>query len=248
MRPSIPRPSRRGDAAKVIIIVLASLFGLFVLMCAGVGVLGYFWWQKNFSRAVLSKPEDIRQLTAEMVDLTLPPEFQPYFGSAMFGMKNVSYRWCPTGDCPTAMAEPDTDGGDFSELETLTLSTFAVEGGGNDMADARDDLMSDESLKASYADFTQEVRELTIRGKSCKFYFVRGEPRAWDADDETEKPDVPAGEVKTTEAPAQRGTGKIHVNVQGTFPGKTGDVFLNFQSSAENYDEAKIMAVLQSIR
>ena len=249
---------RRGDTAKVVIIIVASLFGLFLLLCAGAGVAGYLWWQKNFARAMLTNPQDIRTLTAEMVDITLPPEFQPQHGSevGMIGMKVVSYRWCPSGTCPPLGSDDD--------INTLTLTMLNANS--NDAAggdyDEFEFSMSDESLKETYVNYTKEVRDFTIGGKECKFYFVTGEMRDWsEMDEEMGESEMPQNDVKEVIAPdaaepeptvpdslPAKGTGKPVVAIQGAFPGKGGQVTLNIHMSADNYDEEKILAVLQSIR
>jgi hypothetical protein len=242
-----PACCRRGDTAKVIVIVLASLFGFFVLVCGGAGVLGYFWWQKNFGRAMLTKPEDIRKLTAEMADITIPREFEPMYGSdiGMVGMRTVSYRWCPAGNCQPLDAGADVMGGHVtSGAPVLVLTAYSAEGAPQ-VDDAWDQMADDDVLKQSYVNFTKEVREFTIRGKTCKFYFVRGEPLAGAYMDEEKS--LPTDDVAAPET-AAKGTGEARVTVQGTFPGKNGSVSLSYQSSAEQYNEAKILELLQSIR
>jgi hypothetical protein len=166
----------------------------------------------------------------------------------------------------------------------LTLTSFTTgEPGAPPVVDPEeqmDDLMlDDDSLKDQYVSFTKDVREFTIRGKACKFYFVRGEEQDWSAADATEEAmvDEPAEAVEpatpaadpaaatepaatdptvTTEAPVTpaapvkppKGTGIVIVTVQGTFPGKTADVSLNFRIPADQYQEEKVLGVLQSIK
>lgn len=268
---SARRHFRQGDTAKVVIIVLASLFALFLVTCAGVGVLGYVWWQKNFSRMMVTKPEDIRALTSEIADITLPPEFHPEHGMAIMGMKVVTYRWCPSGTCPPV--DQDT------ETRLLTLSAMNLEdmpGGAEaapDVDEYADDMMSDEVLNDAYVNYTKEIREFTIRGQACKFTFLRGEERDWSEMDDgdvaaadspatTDDAATPAavapadgeskpdGEPKPDAEPERpkKGTGKVIVVVQGRFPGKEGEVTLNFQVPADKYQEDKIVGVIESIK
>jgi hypothetical protein len=119
-----------------------------------------------------------------------------------------------------------------------------------------------------YVDYTKETREFTIRGQACKFVFVRGEERDWSAmDDESAPADMPS-DAAPAEAPSdaaqpadsekaeaepepqrpKKGTGKQMMTVQGRCPGKSGEVTINLRMPADQYQEDKIVDMLQSIR
>ncbi|MDZ4687180.1 MAG: hypothetical protein SH850_19050 [Planctomycetaceae bacterium] len=272
--PRSPQPlsRRRGDALKTVLIVMAILGGLMVLSCLGVGVAGYFWFQKNLANAAVTDPVKIRQMTADQTDITIPAEFVPQTGSQLFGMNIVNYQWCPTGTC-AAMG-----GDDEAEFNagTLTLTTFATDGPVDVDADVFwEESFAETNLNERFRNYSKDVKELTIRGKACKFFIVKGEEIPWDVVAEVDDPEMadatsetpaepitdPAATPATTDpvvtpvapapvaapsAPAK--LGRQIVWVQGVFPGKKGDCTLNVYLLGGDYDEAKILAMLQSIK
>lgn len=208
---SLPHP-RRGDTTKVVLITLAVIFGSLFLLCAGVGIGGYFWLKQNFGQAFVNDPAVIQQMTTEVADITISPEFTPYSGTRIFGMTILTYRWCPEGNCPAAAgfdensdAEVDAD----LELDTydlLTLSSFAMQEEGEENFAEEDPEMlaaqfSEESLKERYNHHTLEKVEKTIKGKPCTFYIVQGEEKVWVSEEETEEAMLD-GAVETTSADA----------------------------------------------
>jgi len=255
-----------------VLIVMAILGGLMVLSCLGVGVAGYFWFQKNLANAAVTDPVKIRQMTADQTDITIPAEFVPQTGSQLFGMNIVNYQWCPTGTC-AAMG-----GDDEAEFNagTLTLTTFATDGPVDVDADVFwEESFAETNLNERFRNYSKDVKELTIRGKACKFFIVKGEEIPWDVVAEVDDPEMadatsetpaepitdPAATPATTDpvvtpvapapvaapsAPAK--LGRQIVWVQGVFPGKKGDCTLNVYLLGGDYDEAKILAMLQSIK
>jgi hypothetical protein len=116
-------------------------------------------------------------------------------------------------------------------------------------------------LKDTYVSYTKETREFTIRGQTCKFDFVRGEELDWSEMDNENTPteDAPVAADNVPATPAEsddsavperpkKGTGRILVSVHGRFPGKSGDVTLDFRVPADQYREDKILEMLQSIK
>src|SRR4051812_25044070 len=87
--------ARRGDATKTILITLAVLCGMVFLTCAGVGIFGYYWVKHNFSNLSVTDPTKIRELTSDIVDISLPREFVPTHATSVFGMTTINYQWCP---------------------------------------------------------------------------------------------------------------------------------------------------------
>jgi hypothetical protein len=283
-----PASGRRGDTTQTVLIVIAAVGGVLLLSCLGIGVAGYFWFQRNFGNAVVSDPVKIRAITTELADITIPAEFQPVGASQIFGMNIVHYQWCPAGNCPTwADLDEDTDmmGG---ELGTLTLTTFVMEDGGEaESEESVESEFSEENLKAEFRNHTKEVKEFTIGGKVCKFFIVKGEEIPWeDMEDEDmaesaseAAAETPAESVAETPVessepapvspaatepvavdpaatPAEPAAdaappgkpGREIVRVQGVFPGKKGNCSLNLQLPVADYDETKILQMLQSIR
>ena len=312
-----PCAPRRGNAAKVILITLGITFFIFLLACMGLGVAGYFWFKKNFGQALVSDPQEINKMLTEMTDVTIPPEFTPYRGSALFGMKQVTYKWCPTGDCPTIAPELENENieiaaEDLDEdfgLGELTFMQFIHEDaqpGAAVTIQNVDDEFSDDILSETYASFEKTVHEFTIRGQVCKFCIIRGVQRDWSVEDEgaeeaeemaadtadaltppaaAESTDAPASEPAaatpeatapaespTTPEPApadattpesapetspapidaevapEATTGRKVVAVTGRFPGKQAEMSLNYVVAPEDFDEAKILELLKSIR
>jgi|GEM_PF-2363829 len=189
---------RRGDTTKVVLITLAVIFGSLFLLCAGVGIGGYFWLKQNFGQAFVNDPAVIQQMTTEVADLTLPSEFTPYSGTRIFGMTILTYRWCPEGNCPPAAGFDENAAADENvdvDLETtydmLTLSAFAMEtDGAENVAEEDPDYMeyefSEEGLKERYNHHTLEKQELTIKGRACTFYIVQGEEKVWTPEMDSE--------------------------------------------------------------
>jgi hypothetical protein len=249
---SVPR---RGDALKTVLIVIAILGALMLLTCVGGGVAAYVWLQRTFSNVAVSDPVKIRQMTSDLTDITIPAEFVPQTGSQFLGMHSVSYQWCPSGTCPI---EGDGDQAQYN-AGTLTLTTFQSD----ELADEADDAamweesFSESNLQEQYRNFTKEVKEVTIRGKPCKFYIVKGEEIPWDGrDEDVDMADAPAEPAVATEPvsepaaepPPPAKPGRQIVWVQGSFPGKKGQCTLNVYLLSSDYDETKIGALLQSIK
>lgn len=171
------RHPRQGDALKVVLITIAVIFVIGFLACAGGGFYMYLQFQKHLGRAIISNPQEIRKLSAEIVDLDIPTEFTPAMGSAIFGMKNVHYAWNPTNQ-PIAVDDFSSISDQSKGLLTLTEMP-QTEGSDPDLGPDEDVNWetSDELLKHQYSEYTKTERELTIRGKKCKFTLIVG--RQW---------------------------------------------------------------------
>lgn len=213
MRPSnMARPNssprRHGEAAKVILITLAVIAIVFFLACAGLGLAGYFWFKANFGQAIVSDPVEIRKLTAEIADITIPPEFTPYSGSKVMGFTNVMYRWCPQGNCPTLASamENVAESEDFEDLPRYGMLTLNVLGHQPDGAPPADDeafdeafdMSDDDYLKTAYHSYQKETVEYTIKGAARKFTILRAVER--DYGDSGVPADVDADETAPSEA------------------------------------------------
>jgi hypothetical protein len=188
---------RRGDASKIILGVIGiCLFSGFVVCCGG-GVAAYFWFQKAFGRAGLTNPTDIDALRREMVDMELPPQFQPNYGSDVFGFRMVHYRWQPAG--APALGSPPAFEEVNPSLSSLSLISFgagtgvpgvppAGQPGGPAAAppggpaggqtNHRIPEISDEELQEAYISSEIAKWTHTVRGEVCEFRYIEGELRA----------------------------------------------------------------------
>lgn len=254
-RPRRNRPSGgSSDTVKTLLIAFGVLVAVGVIACCGMIGAGYYIWQKNFSQIALTQPADIQKLTAEIADISIPAEFVPQNGTALLGNRVVMYQWCPTGTCPQA----------FGEMGTLTLMSFSRQMTGNanfDIPVVTEDQFSDDVLKQTWLDYTKQVEEIDIRGKKCKFFVVRGEQldfstmmNAMAVEDDDEGASVTVGAQGNPPAntpqpmPERKGSGRKMVQINGSFPGKTGEVILTVQLAENDYQEEKILGMLRSIR
>ena len=259
-RPKKRKKDSDNSSLKIILIVVGSLAGLALVSCCGAGTWLYFAAQKFIKDVDITNPADIQRVTAEMTDITIPPEFVPPHGSSTFIMKMVQYQWCPTGTC-----QPN---GDDTGMLILTAINLKDEGGaGPDVAAMTDEQFSDANLKQSWKDYTKTEHEFDIRGKKCKFVIIQGEQKSFsedeedaaqpavaktggdaaDADGEMES-DVLIEEVEREPKPPGGVAGVKSVQIHGTFPGKEAECTLNIHLTPETYHEEKILGMLRSIK
>jgi hypothetical protein len=245
--------SNDADATvKTFLLIFAGLAAVALLSCCGgVGYL-YFLGQKMAKQIAMTNPAEIQALTAEMTDIVIPVEFVPRHGTSIFGIKTVSYEWCPGGNCPTR-----DDG-----LGVLLLASLSVNDGKNPVQNVdafRAEEVSDESLKRGWRDYTKTEHDFTIRGRKCAFYIIQGEQMLrYDDEDADESDDQPpngapnGAEPDENDAPLKggapaRGSRKA-VRVSGSFPGKTAEVSLDLWLAPDDYREEQILGMLRSIR
>lgn len=261
-----------GDnTVKTVLIIFGGFFGLVLLVCCGVG--GYLTYavKSAAERAAMTKPADIQKLTAEMTDITIPPEFTPQFGSVIpiINIKMVHYGWCPTGNCPAVTDISNIDHDNVLSLTSVDLKDSNGTAIGN--PDSEDSSMSDDVLKSQWKEYAKTEHTFDIRGKSCKFYIVQGEEFASaaidfddsdeempfqpepaaasdDAAEESDEDPAAGNPSETKPASSRAGTGKKMVQISGNFPGKKAEVTLQIRVKAEDYNEAKILEMLKSIK
>ncbi len=176
---------RRGDAAKVVLITLLVVFLVLVAACGGLGIAGYFWFQANLGQMLVSDPAEIRKLTSELADLTIPPEFAPYSAHKVFGMTSVVYHWCPAGDCPTIAGRMNADAEEewSPEIDSYSLSLSSSPLAGEEDAEdpeVWESQFTDEVLKHQYVTYTKIRLEVVIKGEPCKFYVIKGQQKSFD--------------------------------------------------------------------
>lgn len=251
-------PPSQDNSLKILLIVLGSIAGIGILACCGSVAAVYLWFQKNIGQIALTKPADIQKLTAEMTDITIPPEFVPKHGSSvpMLKLKTATYQWCPTGDCPEA----------DMYLNSLTISSIdweddaKIDGGLDSEGD-----YTDEMLKHSWKEYAKTEHELDIRGRKCKFLIIQGDQYDYAIDEDDEPATTPAAEEQpattddaASEKPAtdaaetpssgiKRSTRKA-VQIHGKFPGKSAECSMEIRLTQDNYNEQIILDMLKSIR
>jgi hypothetical protein len=160
----------------------------------------------------------------------------------------VSYRWCPSGTCPPSGIDVG--------INTLSLVMYTTNFNGAASGDHGSSFL-DEVVKKATSGAPRKVREFVIAGKTCKFYFGRLEMRDWSGVDkdvsharlveETFKDPATPDDAAPQTRPA-KDTGNQIVAITGAFPGKEGEVMLNLHMAADQYNEEKVLAMLQSIR
>jgi hypothetical protein len=243
------RPARRaksGDSTvKTLLIIFGSFAALAVLACCGIGFGSYFWLKKNFGQALVTTPADIQKITTEITDITIPPEFKPQTGSSIFGVKNVTYQWCPAGNCPQR-----GDG-----LGMLMLMSIGIQGANgpnnNTISKVSEEQFSDQTLQQQWKDYTKIEHEFVIRGKKCKFFIVQGQQTGFGSEDDDDEMQTDSHGEETAANDAGNtatGAGPKAVQISGAFPGKEAECTLMIHLTAEEYDEEKILGMLRSIK
>lgn len=171
---------RRGDAAKVIIITVCAFAMIMMLLCIGAGVYGYVLFQRNFGRMVVQNPIEIQKVTTEITDITIPGEFTPIMGSAMFVMKTVTYAWNPTAKPLTLENWQQSQDSMQSVLMLMEMSSDTA----TRDADFKISSVQKKVLAKQYTEHEHVIREYDIRGRKCEFLFVTGRPIDGAFDDE----------------------------------------------------------------
>ncbi|MFO0917448.1 MAG: hypothetical protein U0872_03935 [Planctomycetaceae bacterium] len=260
-RPKRTKPAKKSgmSVAMILLIIIGSLAGLSLVACCGIGGAGVFMFQQAVKEADLTSPADIQRVTSEITDITIPPEFVPKHASSimLIKLKRVEYEWCPTGTCPAR-----TDG-----LGTMTLTAMDLQQPNQPQLGQSDIDVSDEALKQTWRNYTKTDHEFPIRGRNCRFTIVQGEqlgfvdveesemeaepgdasPDAGGAEGKAETPGA-ATEETVTETMVTSIPPRKQVQISGDFPAKNGECTLLIQLAPEDYDEAKILEMLKSIR
>jgi hypothetical protein len=249
-----------------------------LLTCVGGGVALYVWVQKNFANVAVTDPVKIRQLTTDLTDITIPAEFVPQTASQFLGMHTVNYQWCPTGTCPTTVEDEDAgftagtltlitfqvEGGDEAEDPEGWEGTFADENLQEQYRNFTKEV-KELTIRGKPSKF------FIVKGEEIPWDAVDEEsnmpedPAATPA--EPPQPTEPAADATApvTEPPATQPApvaeaatppaakppakpGRQIVSIQGQFPGKKGTCHLTVYLLSNDYDEAKILAMLESIK
>ena len=254
---------RRGNTLKAILITLAIVCGVAFVLCAGLGVAGYFWLQRSMAQLNVSDPVKVRELTVEMIDIELPNELQPINAMSFLGTRFVAYHWCPSGTC------------DESESPAFTLVCIP------DFSDGKNNLFdmgsaTDEALNDRFHHYTKTIHEIEIHGRKYPFTFAVGDEKSDDEMPDESSEDLEVKPLDETESdpnfskpessePTTSGTGTPAIAkpdasasptaegrktwwISGDFPGKKGHCKLDLRLKADQYDETKILTMLRSIR
>src|SRR5215469_1647649 len=103
----------KNSTVKILLLVFGSLACVTVLACCGGGVWLYIKGkavveqvQQAAKDIALTSPDDIRRVTGEITDITIPPEFVPKAGHSLLGTRFVLYEWSPSGVLDLAQPSP----------------------------------------------------------------------------------------------------------------------------------------------
>jgi hypothetical protein len=216
-----------------------------MLACCGGGVFVFFkakevaqQVQAVVKDARLTNPDDVRRVTGDITDITIPPQFVPKTGTAILGRRFVLYEWCPTG-----VSDPAQNQGG------LTLVSVRLQGtGANAQLPNISAQFTDQELAKTFKDFTKTEQQFDIRQQRCKFYIVEGELLAnASAPGTIRAGEEPPGFLGIPELSQRQWVGQKTVKVAGRFPGKDGECVLIVQMKADQYNREAILAMLKSI-
>jgi hypothetical protein len=250
-----PRPRRSqdsgGSVVKILLLIFGSLACLTMLACCGGGVFIYFkaqevvqQVQKATKDIALTNPDDIRRVTGDITDITIPPQFVSKAGNALLGTRFVLYEWCPTGVCDPAQGN---QGG-------LTLVSVRLQGTFSkatlpDMSEAN---FTDEELAKTMKNFTKTEHQFDIRQRRCRFFIIEGETLASARTPQGKKPatakEPGASPIDVPDLSLNQWAGQKIVKILGRFPGKDGECALMMQLKADQFNKDNILAMLKSIR
>ena len=257
--------NRRGNAAKTTLIVLGIVGLVMILSCAGMVFVAYFRIRQTIADLDFSDPAKIRQVTTNLVDITIPEQFVPRNGSTLLGITIVSYLWQPT-----AADRP-------SDRSVLTLASYD-----GTLADARSkepDLPTE--IETRFIDFQREDREIEFRGRKITFAFFHGVPHPSDEllsvqmmpmDGRPPRPNMNVGRNSPTGSAPGAATNQNSASIPiemdeptndvdsaankaekiwwicGEVAGKRGTCFIVLRMKDEHYNEEAVMTMLKSIR
>jgi hypothetical protein len=161
--PGAPPPARRGMGTGArVLLTLGMVLGLVLLLSCG--VIGYVLYSVRHS--VLTNPAAVRQITAKIVTVNLPPQFAPTlavdnfsFPGMGFSFSVVVYTENPAGNAITLAVLKDKDSEQASQQQW----------------DMIQQLISGESSGAKQMTVDQNrQRTITVRGKPVPFTFSTG--------------------------------------------------------------------------
>ncbi|MGQ0633919.1 MAG: hypothetical protein ACT4QC_04875 [Planctomycetaceae bacterium] len=114
--PNLEGPQRRSSSASRWLVAVGIIGGICLLVCCG-GVLGVGWWVSHLvENAAIEDPEKVRELSRQIVEIDVPPQFEPVQGSDIMFFRMVSYRHKtePEGELTLVEANQQAGAHDFS--------------------------------------------------------------------------------------------------------------------------------------
>ncbi len=164
--PEAPRAGMSGTA-KVLIGSFATL-GVVVILCCGIGGVGMFWLARSVQHSVSNDPETIREVTAEIASIDIPPLLKPTV--------SLDLRAPVVGTQMMTMAGY-TSSGDDAEKDGLFLMQF----GGGLMDESKMRVQWRQSMQSSGQGDWENVDveesekfESEINGQPAQFTIGRG--------------------------------------------------------------------------
>jgi hypothetical protein len=156
------RPRGMSTTTKVLL-TLAAVGGVFLLLCCGGVFYGVQQFQKFAKDAVKTNPADVRQATAEIIHIDLPPEFEPKQSMDMIFMKMVIWQHRKDRSATVMISQIGTQ-----------FATGDTEQQRQQMLDAMRQQGQQQGPTVS-GKTTIETREIDIDGETIPFQFVTGE-------------------------------------------------------------------------
>ena len=154
--PGVPPPARRGmgSGAKVLL-TLGMVLGVVLLLCCGVA--GYFVYSVRHS--VVTDPAAVRQITAKIVTIDLPPQFTP-----TLAIDNLSIPG--TGVSFSVAVYTENPAGN-----AITLATFKGKG-----VDQTRQQQLETQIKQSISGEPSGAKQMTVDESHQRTVTVRGKP------------------------------------------------------------------------
>jgi hypothetical protein len=190
-----------------VVLLLLGVGGVLLLVCCG----GFIWFGKTMSdklqNAMTQDPVRIREITASIIDITVPDAYAPKMAMD-FGMMGMQMKMC-------AYSRADDAGGVFIMEMTGPPSANKAQ-----MKQQFQQSLRQQGQNQEVTIESSETRTFTINGEECEFEFIKG---------------------KNTQ------TNQDMRQVMGVIPGKSGAGFLMVFENEENWDEAAIVQMIESM-
>jgi hypothetical protein len=206
MPKSNPENEGMSSSTKVVLIILGA-GGVLALVCCG----GIIWFGKSMAdkvqNAMSSDPARIREVTASVIDITVPDVYAPKMAMD-FGMMGMQMKMC-------AYSRAGDAGGVF--IMEMTAPPSANK---DQMKQQFQQSLRQQGQNQDVTIESTETRTFTINGEECAFEFIKG---------------------KNTQ------NNQDMRQVMGVIPGKSGAAFLMVFETEENWDEAAIVQMIESM-
>jgi hypothetical protein len=162
-----PEASKQGmsPAIKVLLIV-GGVGGFFLLLCCG-GIGLFAWKFKGVIEeiTVTKDADEIRRRTGKIIEIDIPPEFEPVVGHELFFMRWVGYEKIPRDGSRLVLLEVNNQ---VLENKTLAEQRRAME----EMLKSQGGQSDGFQMQINVD--TRETRDVTVRGEPVEFEFNKG--------------------------------------------------------------------------